>query len=296
MNKKVWSFNEWSSLKEIIVGTLRDYDQYSHYSHYCESNSFIKDIYEEAQEGLDTFQTILENNGVKVYRPHGFCYNVRDCATVIGDTILEASMMYKEEYPFLDALRPVFYEKWKLGCKWLSAPKPTWKVDPEPRFDGANIIRIQDDILISINETANRDGRDWIQDHFQNYKWHYISQQPNISHIDTTYMPISEDTVLINSERVDKVHDVFKDWKHIFINRDDLRDEEVMFENRCAGVFIGMNVLSLNHNTLFVNHSQAKLIEKLEKHNFNCIEVPLKHTRMLSGGLHCCTLDLVRES
>lgn len=296
MYSSVWSCDEWSPLKEIIVGTLKDYKQYNHYSHYCKDNSFLDDIYSEVQEGLDTFQNILEKNGVKVYRPHGLCYNVRDCAIVIGDTIVEAPMRYREEYHFLDSLKPIFYNKMLMGAKWISAPKPTWKNINEPIFDGANICRLGDEMIFSVNETANRDGREWIQKVFPDINLHYVSQHAKISHIDTTYVPLSKDTVMINGERVTKIHDVFKDWNHIIIERDDLVDEDVSTMNRCAGIFIGMNTLSLNQRDVFVNASQTKLIEKLEKHNFNCIEVPLKHTRLLSGGLHCCTLDLVRES
>jgi len=57
-----------------------------------------------------------------------------------------------------------------------------------------------------------------------------------------------------------------------------------------------MNTLSIDNNTVCVNEREVKLIEKLERHNFNCIPIPLKQTRTLSGGLHCCTLDLLRTS
>lgn len=300
MYPTLWSSDEWSPLKEIIIGSLRGHEELRHYSHYIKDISVLKDIIDESQEGLDSFQSILENLNIKVYRPHGFCYNVRDCATVIEDTIVEASMRYKAEYIFLKALRPIFEEKVLEGAKLITAPKPTWRpwVNPtEPIFDGANICRLGKDLFMSINETANEYGRDWVIQNFNHLTHHYIIQGNRISHIDTTFVPLSDHTVMINQERVKGVKEippVFKDWNHIFINREDLVEEEVNLTSRCAGVFIGINTLSINNNTVCVNQSQVKLIEKLEKHNFNCIPIPLKHTRTLSGGLHCCTLDLLR--
>ena len=81
--------DEWSPLREIIVGTLQGFKEHNHYSSYHSSNKFINTLYDEAEEGLQTFQTLLEKEGVIVHRPRGFCYNVRDCAVVLGDTIVD---------------------------------------------------------------------------------------------------------------------------------------------------------------------------------------------------------------
>jgi len=296
----LWSCDEWSPLKEIIIGSLKGHEQLKKYSYYIKDISIIRDILDEAQEGLDTFQSILEKLNIKVYRPHGFCYNVRDCAVVIEDTILESSMRYKEEYGYLETLKPIFEEKVSEGAKLITAPKPTWRpwVNPnEPIFDAANICRLGKDILISINETANEHGRDWVFKTFNHLNHHHIVQKERISHIDTTFVPISNDTVMINQERVKEIPSVFKDWKHIFINIEDMNKEKPpIVTTRCASAFIGMNTLSIDNNTVCVNEREVKLIEKLERHNFNCIPIPLKQTRTLSGGLHCCTLDLLRTS
>jgi N-dimethylarginine dimethylaminohydrolase len=120
----------------------------------------------------------------------------------------------------------------------------------------------------------------------------------DISHIDTSISPISSNTVLINSDRYTQstIPDTFKDWNQIWIESNDLIEEPIVDGMMSvASKWVGMNTLSLNETTLFVNECQVNLIEKLEQNNFNCIPVPLKHTRELGGGLHCCTLDLVRD-
>lgn len=58
---------------------------------------------------------------------------------------------------------------------------------------------------------------------------------------------------------------------------------------------IGMNVFSINPNTVVVDPRQTNLIKRLEKAKFDVIPVQLTHSRTLGGGHHCCTLDLERE-
>ena len=293
------SSDEWSPLQEVIVGTIKGFENYTHFSGTQNDNKFLSPIYSEVMEGLQTFQNLLEKEGVKVHRPDGFNYNVRDCAIVLGDTILEVPMQYEKEQLYQSALTSIFKQKWFDGMNWISAPKPTW-IDlghSEPIFDGANICRLNDTLLIALNQTANGLGKDWLIRQFPHYNIEYSNLNHNISYIDTSITPISPDTILINSNRYTEftVPNAVKDWNKIWITQDDLvkepvNDTLVSF----ASPWIGMNTLSLNHNTLFINDCQVKIIEKLEQRNFNCIPVPLKYTRELGGGLHCCTLDLVR--
>jgi len=286
--------DEWSPLREIIVGTLQGFEEHNHYSSYHSSNKFIKSLYDEAEEGLQTFQKLLEKEGVIVHRPRGFCYNVRDCAVVLGDTIVEGSMRYEEEYLWLESLRPIFLES---DLNYLIGPKPTWKND-EPIFDGANLCKLGDSVLIAINETANDKGKMWLEKTFPNINFNSINLKEDVSHIDTTIVPISSNTVLLNSNRLDEdtLPSVLNDWNKIWVKEEDLVDEAKMFGFKYgASKWIGMNTLSLNENTLFISEGQVKLIDILESKNFNCIPVPLRYTRELCGGLHCCTLDLVRE-
>ena len=286
--------DEWSPLREIIVGTLQGFKEHNHYSSYHSSNKFINTLYDEAEEGLQTFQTLLEKEGVIVHRPRGFCYNVRDCAVVLGDTIVEGSMRYEEEYLWLESLRPIFLES---DLNYLIGPKPTWKND-EPIFDGANLCKLGDSVLIAINETANNKGKMWLEETFSNINFNSINLKEDVSHIDTTIVPISSNTVLLNSNRLneDTLPAVLNDWNKIWVKEEDLVDEAKMLGFKYgASKWIGMNTLSLNDNTLFISEGQVKLIDILESKNFNCIPVPLKYTRELCGGLHCCTLDLVRD-
>jgi N-dimethylarginine dimethylaminohydrolase len=57
-----------------------------------------------------------------------------------------------------------------------------------------------------------------------------------------------------------------------------------------------MNLLSLDPETVLVDSRQNKLIEVLEKHKYTVIPVRMRHIYTQGGGLHCATLDTVRDS
>ena len=59
--------------------------------------------------------------------------------------------------------------------------------------------------------------------------------------------------------------------------------------------WIGLNFLSLDQNTVVVDKRQAHLIKLLEQHNLEVIPTSYRHSYFM-GGIHCNTLDTVRES
>ena len=62
-----------------------------------------------------------------------------------------------------------------------------------------------------------------------------------------------------------------------------------------ASEWIGLNLLSINPNLAIVDKKQKQLIEKLNQHKIETIPLELRHDRLLAGGFHCVTLDLVRD-
>ena len=60
--------------------------------------------------------------------------------------------------------------------------------------------------------------------------------------------------------------------------------------------WVGMNFLSLDQKTVVVDERQKNLIKFLEKNKFEVITVKMRHMYTQGGGIHCATLDTVRES
>ena len=62
-----------------------------------------------------------------------------------------------------------------------------------------------------------------------------------------------------------------------------------------ASDWIGMNILSVDLNTVIVDEWQGPLINLLKKHKITPVPIRFRHSYYM-GGIHCSTLDTVRES
>lgn len=56
-----------------------------------------------------------------------------------------------------------------------------------------------------------------------------------------------------------------------------------------------INVLSLDEKRVLVNRRAVGVIKALEQNGFEPILVDLDNGEIFAGGIHCSTLDLVRE-
>ena len=63
-----------------------------------------------------------------------------------------------------------------------------------------------------------------------------------------------------------------------------------------ASPWVGMNFLSVDKETVVVDERQTELIKLLEMKKFKIIKVKMRHMYTQGGGLHCATLDTVRDS
>mgnify|MGYP001324905357 CR=1 FL=1 len=61
-----------------------------------------------------------------------------------------------------------------------------------------------------------------------------------------------------------------------------------------ASKWIGMNILSIDEDTVMIDPIQVDLKKQLSK-KMQVIEAPLRHSRTLGGGHHCVTCDLERS-
>ena len=62
-----------------------------------------------------------------------------------------------------------------------------------------------------------------------------------------------------------------------------------------ASKWIGMNVLSIDPDTVIIDSNQIKISEQLQSHGFNIIPADMRQARTLGGGFHCVTCDLERQ-
>ena len=114
-------------------------------------------------------------------------------------------------------------------------------------------------------------------------------------HIDSTIAPLREGLVMLNASRVNQVNcpKAFDGWEKIWVQDVVAQD---FYEYPYASKWVGMNVLSVDENTVIIDAAQTRLIKDLEHCGIDCIPLTLRHARTLGGSFHCVTLDLVRES
>lgn len=283
-------------------------------------------VYDETYEDLENLSKVLTDVGVKVRRPspidtqktisnghwettqyYTFC--PRDTVTVIGNNIIESPMSLRSRQFETDCFKDIFIEKMEEGANWVSAPKPRLldsmyqredlsKItlnNDEPVFDAANILRCNNDILYLVSNTGNLKGAKWLQNFLgSEYKVHTIEDVYSYIHIDSTIAVLREGLCLLNPERVNEnnMPEFLKSWDKIWCPpMVDIGYHKTIR----ASVWIGVNLLSVDENTVIVDNRQTELIKDLKKYGIDTLDCQIRHSRTLGGSFHCVTADLIRE-
>ena len=291
-----------------------------------ETGSFDPLVYEQTQEDLEHLVKTLKDFGAVVHRPepidtsktvsngywetdqyYTFC--PRDTMTVIGNTIIEAPMTLRSRQFETDAYRDLFHHYMVLGSKWVCAPKPrltdnTYQrhnlnhltlTNIEPVFDAANILRHNDDILYLESNTGNFAGFLWLQNLLgPEYRCHFLQNMYSYSHIDSTIAILRDGLALVNPARVNEKNmpKLFDGWDIIYSpEMVDIGYKGVLR----ASEWVGINLLSLDENTVIVDNRQKELIKELKKYNIEALDWQIRHSRTLGGSFHCVTADMIRE-
>lgn len=186
-------------------------------------------------------------------------------------------------------------------------------------FDAANIIRIGRDILFLVSSTANRKAAAWLANVLgPDYRVH-VTHTYRASHLDSTVLPLRSGTVLLNGARVDEATcpPVLRGWDKLYFTEvapvpqaevefhravripvyNELR--ELGVESQLAHIsspWAGLNVMSIDPDTVLVHDRQHEMIRALEAKGFTVVPVRMRHCYTMLGGLHCTTLDVVRDS
>jgi len=303
---KVSTRNEYDRLRSVLVGSVEnfswptgdvEFDQGISRSTYPEPlQNIVPDskVLSEAYEDLEQLSSILEDRGVQVHRPTitnpHWSYSARDILLTAGNKVIQCPTPFSSRSDELD----LYPSLSKADCEIIKAPRPV--SDTDPIFDAANVLKLDDKLLYSLSHSANKAGADWLQEQvgtdFEVIKWRVVDH--DITHIDSTLLSLAKDTIMVNASRV-KDHQLpafMKDYKKIWVE-DVVPREFDQFPY--ASKWIGMNVLSVDPDTVVVDDVQTGLIENLRSHGFQIITTSMRQSRTLGGGFHCATNDLERE-
>lgn len=301
------SYNEWDSLKKVVVGRadfanwpVNDpvYRKEAENSLWTESKApsgpVEQWIIDETEEDLHLLCNTLDQLGIEVVRPEQFnfqkhdgLYNYcpRDRFLVYGDTVVDPTMMY----PCRDMEYQCYLEILHDAGKIFRMPRDKGMV-----LDAANVLRLNDKMLMLESASGNKQAHKWLQEKFPDVEIELCNFYSGV-HIDSTVVALRDGLVLLNGSRVNEKNcpDVFRGWNKIYIN--DVVPQG-FHSYPYASKWIALNMLVVDTQTVIVDKNQTELIKALESWKFTVIPLELRHSRTLGGGFHCVTLDLVRTA
>lgn len=236
-------------------------------------------------------------------------YCPRDLLLVIDNMVIEAPMTYRSRQHEVEGYDNIKRAAIKDGCLWLAAPKPALLDDDfevvdghlqltedYPIFDAANVCRLGKDLLYLKSETGNYRGGEWLQQVLPNHNVHIVDDLYSYAHIDSTIVPLKEGLVMLNGNRVNENNcpKILKDWDKIYIQDDEVV-AQYYHKYPYASKWIGINLLVLEPGLVLMETGQPMIKKRLEEKNIEVEDVPMTMARTLGGGVHCTTLDLLRE-
>jgi glycine amidinotransferase len=253
-------------------------------------------------------------------------HNPRDRTLILGNEIIESPPVMRRRYFETDLLKDIFLHYFNRGAKWTVAPVPKMELnsydfsalkpgDPvinwdeykndeslfEIMFDAAQCFRFGKDILFNVSNKNHEMGVRWLRRHLgEQFRVHEVRLTDY--HIDGMFMPLSPGVLLLNRGSMpSKIHllpKALQKWK-MLIAPETHHESHDPDSFPLASENINVNVLPLNQKEVLVfNHTGCadnSLVRYLEQNNFTAIPVRLRHSRLFDGGIHCATLDTVRD-
>jgi glycine amidinotransferase len=247
--------------------------------------------------------------------------NVRDLTLVYGNKLIETPTFVRNRYYENTLLHDVYSRAWDRGHggQWIKAPHTALTEDTVDlghwgdsrdyanipnnfvmAVDGAQFLRIGKDCIVNINSYNQYLGFEWVKSFFPETDFHVLHVADN--HIDGCLICLKPGVFLVNP-RYPNIKDLlptkFRTWKFLYpedlsakISVEGMTDIDIQLASSRG---MDVNVLSVNENTVVVSDRAHGVKDILDKNGFNIVEVKLENGEIFAGGIHCSTLDLVRE-
>ncbi len=258
------------------------------------------------------------------------CMPPRDLLLTVGHEMLEATMSLRSRWYEYLSYRPLFerYFREDPNFRWEAAPKPRltdrtyednfhekWErmseeererraeksdwilTEVEPLFDAADVVRFGKDLFVQKSMVTNDAGISWLRRHFPEHRVHKVRYREfKPWHMDTTLVPLRPGLVFFNPARpaLEPQRELFErnGWEILEAPPTVLEEKPPM---AFTSLWLNINLLVLDPETVCVEARETPVIELLEKHGFEVIPVPFWDVAPFGGGLHCATADVYRE-
>ena len=247
--------------------------------------------------------------------------NVRDVTWVYQNKIIETPTFVRNRYYENTLLYNVYNQAYDKGNggQWIKAPHTElteetidlghwgdtrdYKNIPNNyimAIDGAQFLRIGKDVIVNINSYNQWLGYEWVKSFFPDTEFHVLHVADN--HIDGCLICLRPGVFMVNP-LYPNIRDLlpakFRNWTYLYpkdltanIDVKGMTDIDIRLASSRG---MDVNVLSIDETTVVSNKRAVGVNELLNKNGFDIIEVTLEHGEIFAGGIHCSTLDLVRE-
>ena len=237
---------------------------------------------------IRTFEKVLLDNGVQVYRPMNLNQTeqifTRDIGFVIEDYFFVSNMKYAVRAVELDGIKYILDE---------IDPNKIIEVPKDVIIEGGDIILWDEFIFVGLGERTNEKGLAFLADFFPNKTVlgfdlvvDPIDVNKNILHLDCTFQPIGQDQAIIYLDGFkappSALLELFPADRLIKVNLD---EKNKMFPN----------IFSISPTKIVIEQHFYRLKEELQQRGFEVFEVEYSETSKLSGLLRCSTLPLKRK-
>ncbi len=340
-NSLVAANNEWSPLRSVIVGRAEHscFPQIpphmieatmpaEHAENFSTKRSFPSDLLAKADRELAQLASVLQENGVRVYRPERFDWSEfggytaampRDGLLTVGNTIIEACFSWECRHQEIERAFSAILEELATdkSVKVVRAPKVAdpdaiyegvksgmdgghqWAINnSRPAFDAADFLRFGNTLIGQLSNVTNRKGVEYLRKAVpKGYTVKLLDvTDEHAMHIDATILPLKKGLLVYNPERVSEAalrkHEVFRDWElHAYPHVPTPREDPPLY---MTSAWLVMNVLSLDEKRVLVEARDKDFAEYLKKLGMEPILCPFQHVNSIGGSFHCATVDLVR--
>lgn len=225
---------------------------------------------------------IFENTNL--YKIFAKCFN----NGIDGGQWIKAPLTHLTEdtYDFLD---------WRCQRNFSNIPEKI-----EMAIDAPNFITIGKDVIVNVATYSQYLGYLWVKSLFPESVFHVIKCVD--SHLDGTLVCLRPGVFLLNPKYAylpEMLPKKFRSWKFIIpkditkpLDIHGLTDIDIQLASSRG---MDINVLSIDEHKVLVNAKATGVIKALDENGFEPIIIELDYGEIFAGGIHCSTLDLIRE-
>jgi glycine amidinotransferase len=333
---------EWSRLHSVILGRaehscfplapphmIKATMPEEHFENFKPDHPFPAELLKKADEELAQFASILQENGVQVYRPKRVEWSKfggytgampRDGLLTVGNTIIEACFSWECRHQEVElAYARILDELAKdSSVKVVRAPKVAnpdaiyegvgeckdgvhgWAINnSRPAFDAADFLRFGKVLIGQLSNVTNQKGVEYLQKVIpEGYTVELLDTTDEYAmHIDATILPLRKGLLIYNSKKVSEAslrkHQLFQDWElHAYPHLPAPREYPPRY---MTSGWLLMNVLSLDEKRVVVEAGDQEFAEYIKNFGMEPILCPFQHVNSIGGSFHCATVDLVRD-